>query len=135
MQALLQVISSKDRRANMSNMDNNPQYLLDGRDPLFKGCTRPAMFLGVPVTPLVVVTLPIILVSVWINILISLLIVPAIAVMHLIAREDDQQFRLLWLQCQFRCKYFFGNGRFWGASAYSPMAFKKMRRAGRVTNI
>jgi type IV secretion system protein VirB3 len=97
----------------------------DPRDPIFKGCTRPAMILGVPVLPLTVVCGAVILIAIWTWFSLVFLTVPIVITMRQIAKSDDQQFRLLGLKMMFRCIYFNHNGRFWKASAYSPIAFKK----------
>lgn len=99
----------------------------DPRDPLFKGCTRPAMYLGVPLVPLVVATVTIILISVWTTLFVSLALVPIVVVMRQIAKSDDQQFRLLWLKLLFRVIHYNHNAKFWRASTYSPIAFKKRK--------
>jgi type IV secretory pathway VirB3-like protein len=101
--------------------------LEDFRDPLFKGCTRPAMMFGVPLVPLAVVSAGVILISVWTTILFALALFPIVGVMHLIAKSDDQQFRLLGLKIQFRIIEFDHNSRFWKASAYSPLSFRQRR--------
>ncbi len=99
----------------------------DPRDPLFKGCTRPAMMFGVPLVPLVIASGGIILVSVWTTILFSALLVPLILIMRQIAKSDDQQFRLLGLKMRFRVVNYNHNAKFWKASTYSPFAFKKRK--------
>lgn len=100
---------------------------LDYRDPLFKGCTRPAMVFGVPLVPLAVVSGVVILLSVWTTIFLSLLLFPIILTMRQIAKSDDQQFRLLGLKILFRTINYNHNARFWKASAYSPIAFSKRK--------
>lgn len=96
------------------------------RDPLFKGCTRPAMLFGVPLVPLAVVVGVVILLSVWTTIFLVASLVPIVLVMKAIAKSDDQQFRLLFLKlwCRF-APHHNGNRRFWKSSAYAPIAFKK----------
>jgi type IV secretion system protein VirB3 len=74
-----------------------PMDEFDPRDPLFKGCTRPAMMFGVPLVPLAVVTVAVILLAVWTTILLVVLLLPIILTMRLITKSDDQQFRLLGL--------------------------------------
>lgn len=91
------------------------------RDPIFKGCTRPAMLWGVPLTPLLVVLGVLLLLAMWINILIALAMLPAFFAMKMIAKKDDQQFRLLALRLKCRAKN--RNGKFWGATAYAPVKF------------
>ena len=108
----------------------------DPRDPLFKGCTRPAMIFGVPLVPLAIVTAAVILVAIWTTLLVTAVLVPLVLAMRQITRADDQQFRLLGLKIFFRgmnlpllnrlfhCDR---NHRFWKASAYSPLRFKQRR--------
>lgn len=104
-----------------------PMEEFDPRDPLFKGCTRPAMVFGVPLVPLAVVSGVVILLSVWTTIFLAFTLVPIILTMRQIAKSDDQQFRLLGLKLLFRAVNYNHNGQFWKASAYSPIAFKKRK--------
>lgn len=99
----------------------------DPRDPLFKGCTRPGMVFGVPVMPLMFVCGPIFVVALLTKIFLLVLILPTVVVMREIAKTDDQQFRLLFLKMRFRLLSYNHNAKFWNASAYSPIAFKKRR--------
>jgi type IV secretion system protein VirB3 len=98
------------------------------RDPLFKGCTRPAMVFGVPLTPLVLVGIPVILISIWVNILLAVSLVPILIAMRIFAKADPHKFRLhgLRLWCRFMPHRNL-NGLFWKASTYSPIAFKKRK--------
>jgi type IV secretory pathway VirB3-like protein len=96
------------------------------RDPLFKGCTRPAMFLGVPLAPLAAVAAPLLLLAIWLTLLFLLLLPLAIGVMRAMVQSDEQQFRLLGLKL--RCRWRNANYRFWGgASAYRPLTFQRRR--------
>ena len=97
-------------------------------DPIFKGCTRPAMVLGVPLFPFFIVNFFIVMVAVWIWFGAIALVPVAVMVMRQITKHDDQQFRLLGLKLLFRLVYFNRNGRFWGAATYSPIRFKKRKR-------
>lgn len=99
----------------------------DPRDPLFKGCTRPAMMFGVPLVPLAAVSVVVILLSVWTTVFFAATLVPIILTMRQIAKSDDQQFRLLFLKLLFRGVNYNHNAKFWKASAYSPFAFKKRK--------
>jgi len=108
----------------------------DPRDPLFKGCTRPAMLFGVPLIPLAIVTIFFVLLAVYTTLFVGLLIFPIVIVMRLITKSDDQQFRLLGLKIMFRgCNlpllnrlfYCNHNGKFWKASAYSPIQFTQRK--------
>jgi len=96
------------------------------RDPLFKGCTRPAMYWGIPVLPFGCVVGAGVLVALWLNLLLLFLLVPILFVMRNIAKKDDQQFRLLFLRMRFRFSPWLQGGlRFWRCSAYSPIQFKR----------
>ena len=97
------------------------------RDPIFKGCTRPAMFFGVPLVPLVIVGLTIIFISVWTTIFFIVVLPLFIFGMRCIANSDDQQFRLLGLKILFRLINYNHNRMFWNASVYSPFVFKKRK--------
>lgn len=97
----------------------------DPRDPLFKGCTRPAMLFGVPVVPMVLVGGAVFLFSVYTSLLCMVLLVPVVITMRLITKSDDQMFRLLRLKAMFR--HGNRNGKFWKASAYSPVEFTKRK--------
>lgn len=99
----------------------------DPRDPLFKGCTRPAMMFGVPLVPLMCVALVVILLAVWTSVLVALALLPIVVTMRLISKSDDQQFRLLGLKLLFRFVNYNHNGRFWKASTYSPIQFKQRK--------
>lgn len=104
-----------------------PMEEFDPRDPLFKGCTRPAMIFGVPLVPLAAVSVVVILVSVWTTVFFAATLVPITLTMRQIAKSDDQQFRLLGLKLLFRGINYNHNAKFWKASAYSPFAFKKRK--------
>ncbi|MDR0564679.1 MAG: VirB3 family type IV secretion system protein [Azoarcus sp.] len=104
------------------------------QDPLFKGATRPALYLGVPLVPLLAaIALPC-LAGVYCAVLINdkllglaLLAVPIVLVQRAIVATDDQQFRLLGLKMRFR----FARGasaRFWKSATLSPVEFPKRPR-------
>lgn len=96
------------------------------RDPLFKGCTRPAMWLGVPVVPLVAVAGSVAALAIWSSVLLLGLLPPLVLAMRLIVQADEQQFRLLYLK--FACRWRNANRRFWGGvSTYSPLTFQRRR--------
>ena len=104
-----------------------PMEDFDPRDPLFKGCTRPAMMFGVPLGPLSFVSGVVIMLSVWTTIFFAFTLIPIVLTMRQIAKSDDQQFRLLGLKLRFRVVNYNHNANFWKASAYSPFVFKKRK--------
>lgn len=96
-------------------------------DPLFKGCTRPPMTMGVPTVPLGVVVLSLLMLGIWFDWRIMVLIPFAVLYMRHIVATDDQQFRLLWLKMYFRLIKYNRNGAFWRASCFSPLSFGKRK--------
>lgn len=103
------------------------------RDAIFKGCTRPAMKMGVPLVPLIFVFMACFLVGVWGGFLLGIwpvfiaviTLVVAIVTMRGVAKKDDQRFRqvYLWLLLRVRNK----NRSFWQATSYSPTRFKSRK--------
>jgi type IV secretion system protein VirB3 len=102
-------------------------------EAIYKGATRPAMKLGIPLVPLValfgtgmlLVMWGGILVSWWIALGVCLAVVPALGWMRYVTARDDQRFRLmfvaakLWLHDR--------NGRFWRARSYAPNLYRGAR--------
>ncbi|OOG47808.1 VirB3 family type IV secretion system protein [Rhodanobacter sp. C01] len=74
------------------------------KNALFRGCTRPPMFLGVPYVPFFLVAGGCLLLSMYFNLFYLLLIPPVIFVMRQMARRDEMIFRLLGLRLQFRTR-------------------------------
>jgi len=74
------------------------------KNPLFRGCTRPAMFLGVPYIPFFMGAGTCLLMSMYFNLYFLLLIPVVILVMRQMARRDEMIFRLLGLRLQFRTR-------------------------------
>jgi len=99
-------------------------------EAIYKGATRPAMKLGIPLVPLVVLfgtgmlltVWGVVLVSWWIALATASSIVPALLWMRLITAKDDQRFRQafiglkLWLHDR--------NRRFWHARSYAPTLYR-----------
>jgi type IV secretion system protein VirB3 len=72
------------------------------RNVLFRGCTRPAMFMGVPYIPFFIGAGSCLLLSMYLNLFYLLLMPPVIMVMRQMARRDEMVFRLLGLRWQFK---------------------------------
>lgn len=110
----------------MSNRENVYQM---ARATIFKGCTRPAMIMGIPIAPAVIAFGGVSMLAMWFNLLIFILLVPIYFIMRAVVKHDDQGFRLLGLR--WLCRIFMGNydanARFWGSSSYAPMPFKKRK--------
>ncbi len=70
------------------------------KDVLFRGCTRPAMFLGVPYVPFFIGAGACLLLTVYVNLLLLALMPLVILGMRQMARRDEMVFRLLGLRWQ-----------------------------------
>jgi type IV secretion system protein VirB3 len=74
------------------------------KDVLFRGCTRPAMFLGVPYIPFFIAAGSCLLLSFYWRWYCLALIPPVIFVMRQMARRDEMIFRMLGLRWQVRMR-------------------------------
>jgi type IV secretion system protein VirB3 len=100
------------------------------KDPLFKGCTRPAMLWGVPLVCALMVGGGILVPAIWallasppVGVGILQLMIPIFVAMRVITRNDDQ--RLAQLALRLRIGLRQRNRRFWGAHAYMPVRLKR----------
>lgn len=106
------------------------------RDPIFKGCTRPAMLVGVPMIPFLVVTGFFLLTFIWtfymvsgyVALLLLISYVPLFLTMRAITKKDDQRLRQIMMRARMRVRQIAGR-RIWGAVSYSPLRFKKRKPA------
>lgn len=101
------------------------------RDPVFRGATRPPMFLGAPMIPFILVTGLAILaamlglfVSPFIFIGVLTIYAPIYAWMRVVTKTDDQRLNQLILRLRMRARMQ-GSRRFWGALTYTPIKLKK----------
>ena len=107
-------------------------------EPIYKGATRPAMTMGVPLTPLVVLLGTSMLLIVWGGILLSwwvaLCVVAAVGPawlwMRFVCAKDDQRFRQVFIA--FKLRLHDRNRRFWRARSYSPNVYRGARDAWHV---
>lgn len=98
-------------------------------EAIYKGATRPAMKLGIPLVPLVVLFGLGMLASIWGGILVSgwavalviLAVGPALGWMRFVTRKDDQRFRQMFVALKLRLHD--RNHRLWHARSYSPSLF------------
>jgi type IV secretion system protein VirB3 len=67
-------------------------------DTLFRGATRPPMFLGVPVTPLMIAGLLVLLPSVYFSLKYAFAFIPVFVIMQALVKIDEQIFELLGLR-------------------------------------
>ncbi|MDP2263750.1 MAG: VirB3 family type IV secretion system protein [Hydrogenophaga sp.] len=102
---------------------------------IYKGATRPAMKLGIPLVPLVVLFGSGMLLIMWGGILLSwwiaagvlLSFVPALLWMRWVTARDDQRFRQMFVALKLRLHDH--NRRFWHARSYSPTLYRGARDA------
>jgi type IV secretion system protein VirB3 len=74
------------------------------KDILFRGCTRPSMFMGVPYLPFAVGAGACLLLTFYIDMFFLALLPFVIMVMRQMARRDEMIFRLLGLRWMFRLR-------------------------------
>ena len=92
---------------------------------MFRGCTRPAMFLGVPVTPFFMTCGVVLLITVWSRNYFLLVLLPlVIVIMRMMAKRDEMVFRLLGLKLMFRLRTrnISEHGGMW---SYTPNSYRK----------
>jgi type IV secretion system protein VirB3 len=107
-------------------------------EAIYKGATRPAMKLGIPLVPLVVLFGTGLLLALWGGVLVSwwialgalLSIVPALLWMRLITAKDDQRFRQVFIAIKLRLHD--RNRHFWHSRSYAPTLFRGARDAWHV---
>ena len=74
------------------------------KNTLFRGCTRPAMFLGVPYVPFFIGAGACMILAMYFNLLFLLLMPIVIFVLRQIAKQDELIFRLWGLKWRVRLK-------------------------------
>jgi type IV secretion system protein VirB3 len=100
------------------------------KDPVFKGCTRPAMLWGVPLVPFLMVGGGMLIPAIWallgsppLGIGLLFLMIPVFVGMRVITRRDDQ--RLAQYALRLRLVVRQGNRRFWGSHTYVAVRLKR----------
>jgi len=96
------------------------------KNVLFRGCTRPAMFMGVPYIPFFIGAGGSLLMGFYFGLQYLLLMPIVIYVMRQMARRDEMIFRLLGLNLQFklRARNVKEHGGMW---VFSPNAYRQTR--------
>lgn len=97
----------------------------------FKGCTRPAMFMGVPLMPFLLVSGLFMLVAMWcfylasayVSLILAMAYAPLVVVMRELTKKDDQRLRQLLMRARMRYRHF--NKGMWGALSFAPLRYKK----------
>jgi type IV secretion system protein VirB3 len=106
-------------------------------EAIYKGATRPAMKMGIPLVPLVVLFGTGMLLVLWVGSLLTWWIlpivlaafVPALAWMRHVTKRDDQRFRQMFIAARLRLHD--RNRRFWRARSYAPCLYRGARHAWR----
>ena len=106
-------------------------------EAIYKGATRPAMLMGIPLVPLVmlfgssmlVATWGGVLVSWWIPLAVVLATFPALVWMRLLTTHDDQRFRQIFIALKLHLHD--RNRRLWHARSYSPTLYRGAKDAWR----
>lgn len=107
-------------------------------EAIYKGATRPAMKMGVPLVPLVLlsgISMLLImwggaLISWWIALAVLLVVGPMLLWMRLVTAKDDQRFRQMFVAAKLRLHD--RNGRLWHARSYTPNLYRGARDAWHV---
>jgi type IV secretion system protein VirB3 len=102
-------------------------------EAIYKGATRPAMKLGIPLVPLVVLIGVAMLLIMWGGALLSwwvapgvlAAILPALAWMRFVTAKDDQRFRQMFVAMKLRLHE--RNRRLWNARSYAPNLYRGAR--------
>lgn len=102
-------------------------------EAIYKGATRPAMKLGIPLVPLVILFGTGMLVIMWGGVLVSWVIAVAVVVaigpallwMRFVTHQDDQRFWQLFVALKLRLHD--RNRRFWQARSYAPTLYRGVR--------
>ena len=93
-------------------------------DVLFLACTRPAMFLGVPMEAMGINIILTAIAFLGGHSLLYLLIAPALhLVFQAICKSDHNAFRVLWLYVETKGRS--RNGALWGGSSATPLPLRR----------
>jgi type IV secretion system protein VirB3 len=100
------------------------------KNVLFRGCTRPAMFMGVPYIPFFIGAGGGLLMAMYFGLQYLLLIPPVLIVMRQMARRDEMIFRMLGLNLKFklRARNQKEHGGMW---VFSPNAYRNTQPGGK----
>lgn len=101
------------------------------RDLVFKGATRPAMIMGIPLFPLILAGLMGVLLTLWslqlsgpfLALAMAWLTILALLVMRLISKADDQKLHQMLLRLQSLSAR--RNHRYWRAQSSSPLNYRR----------
>jgi type IV secretion system protein VirB3 len=102
-------------------------------EAIYKGATRPAMKLGIPLVPLVVLVGFGMLLIMWVGPLLTWWIVPGVLAsiapllgwMRLVTHKDDQRLKQLLIAGKLR--WWDRNRRLWRSRSYAPYLYRRNR--------
>lgn len=94
---------------------------------VFRGCTRPAMFLGVPYVPFFIGAGGGLLMSMYFNMFFLIAVPFIILIMRQMAKRDDMIFRLIGLRLKFKSKVRY-QADFPSMWCFSPNEYRKRPR-------
>lgn len=93
-------------------------------ETIYKGCTRPAMLFGIPVTAFVlVIGGSFLLLFLFFGLPWTLLSFIVAWVMKLMCKEDDQKFTQMGVN--FHTKMINPNAKFWGVPSFQPVQYRQ----------
>ena len=106
------------------------------RDRFFRGCTRPATFVGIPLLPFLAVTGTFMLLAIWLFYLISaylslfliVIYIPILLTMREVTKKDDQRLRQLMMRLKMRHRQRVSR-RVWGCVSFSPVRYKQRKQS------
>ena len=99
-------------------------------EAIYKGATRPAMKLGIPLVPLVLLFGSGMLLILWSGLLLSCwfaltvlaCLLPVLLWMRWVTAQDDQRFRQIFVAAKLRLHD--RNRHFWHARSYTPTVYR-----------
>jgi type IV secretion system protein VirB3 len=101
------------------------------QERIYKGATRPALLLDMPMVPTVGLSVSALIIGVWGWWLSGrwywlagalLFIAPLLAVMRSITKQDDQRVMQFWRRTLLNLRH--RNRKFWGCRSYSPIIYE-----------
>jgi type IV secretion system protein VirB3 len=103
-------------------------------DRIFKGATRPAMMMGIPIIPFILTAGVFLLISTWSMVLLGFVWlgvglvcgVTALGFLRYVSSQDDQRLNQYILYAMSRV-HGWRNGPIWKAHSMSPVNYKKRR--------
>ena len=96
--------------------------------PLFKGCTRPSMIMGIPTEAAFAAFVGVAIIAIAFgNMLLWILLLPIGIVFRMIAKKDDRAFRIIGIWIDTKIRYPKTLRKKWGACSYSLTEKRKLK--------